>query len=237
MTFGSLTQMRLTRGQPRSSRETASPAMAPRHRAPVGVIIAGRSGLATIGLSIAGLGGGALLLALPQAEAAPRSVRAAARLRGRVLARDIARPRTQPRLARVRRDRLVRSAALCPSRLEQPGADADGVRWKLHPLSSPVRTQDRDAWRVADQPDLLRRRDSGLVLIGTASAPRKVLAGAALAAAGFALVFPALGVVAVGRVDTANRGAALGAFSLFADLPLGRQARSAAPSRSMRDMR
>ncbi len=32
----------------------------------MGVIIAGRSGLATIGLSIAGLGGGALLLALPR---------------------------------------------------------------------------------------------------------------------------------------------------------------------------
>lgn len=61
----------------------------------------------------------------------------------------------------------------------------------------------------------------GLALVGLAHGVPLVLAGGALAGFGFALVFPALGVEAVQRVDPANRGAALGAYSLFADLALG----------------
>lgn len=38
---------------------------------------------------------------------------------------------------------------------------------------------------------------------------------------GFSLVFPALGVEAVNQVSAANRGAAVGAYSLFIDLSLG----------------
>ncbi len=38
---------------------------------------------------------------------------------------------------------------------------------------------------------------------------------------GFALVFPALGVEAVGLVPPASRGAALSAYSVFLDLSLG----------------
>ncbi|MFP5429076.1 MAG: MFS transporter, partial [Gammaproteobacteria bacterium] len=47
------------------------------------------------------------------------------------------------------------------------------------------------------------------------------LAGAALSGFGFSLVFPALGVEAVNQVSAANRGAAVGAYSLFIDLSLG----------------
>lgn len=61
----------------------------------------------------------------------------------------------------------------------------------------------------------------GLALLWLASDPRMALAGAALAGFGFALVFPSLGVEAVGLVPPASRGAALSAYSVFLDLSLG----------------
>jgi len=62
---------------------------------------------------------------------------------------------------------------------------------------------------------------AGLVLLWLAGTPHAALAGAALTGFGFALVFPALGVEAVGLVPPASRGAALSAYSVFFDLSLG----------------
>jgi len=61
---------------------------------------------------------------------------------------------------------------------------------------------------------------AGLLLIWQASSPHLALLGAAIAGGGFSLVFPALAREAVGGVEPANRGAALGAYTVFLDLAL-----------------
>ncbi|EOB9997699.1 MFS transporter [Cronobacter sakazakii] len=61
----------------------------------------------------------------------------------------------------------------------------------------------------------------GLLMVGLAVEPWMAKAGTFLAGAGFSLVFPALGVVAVKAVPQSNQGAALATYTLFMDLSLG----------------
>ncbi|GAA4505126.1 MFS transporter [Gluconacetobacter tumulicola] len=61
----------------------------------------------------------------------------------------------------------------------------------------------------------------GLLLLWRSSDVPSADLGAALTGAGFSLVFPALGVEAVTRAGPQNRGAALGAFSVFLDIGIG----------------
>ena len=60
----------------------------------------------------------------------------------------------------------------------------------------------------------------GLMVIGIFPSQPCALAGAALTGAGFSLLFPALGVLAVNRAGPYNRGAALSAYSIFLDLAI-----------------
>ncbi|WP_025886711.1 MFS transporter [Asaia prunellae] len=62
---------------------------------------------------------------------------------------------------------------------------------------------------------------AGLLILAFLPSPAAATLGAAVTGAGFSLVFPALGVLAVDRAGAENRGAALGAFSVFLDLAIG----------------
>ncbi|UDJ82798.1 MFS transporter [Kosakonia oryzae] len=61
----------------------------------------------------------------------------------------------------------------------------------------------------------------GLVLVGLAVEPWMAKLGVFFAGAGFSLVFPALGVVAVKAVPQNNQGSALATYTVFMDLSLG----------------
>ncbi|RKR02430.1 putative MFS family arabinose efflux permease [Kushneria sinocarnis] len=61
----------------------------------------------------------------------------------------------------------------------------------------------------------------GLLLLWLAASPVMAMGGAALTGLGVSLIFPALGVVAVNRIDAASRSAALGAYSVFLDAAVG----------------
>jgi MFS family permease len=64
-------------------------------------------------------------------------------------------------------------------------------------------------------------QSAGLIMIGTASNGTVAMLGAALAGAGFALVFPGLGIEALKRAPVAQRGLAMGCYNAFLDVTLG----------------
>jgi MFS family permease len=61
----------------------------------------------------------------------------------------------------------------------------------------------------------------GLLMIWLAPSPLWAVLGAALTGFGFSMIFPALAVEAVALVPLRNRGAAIGAYTLFLDISLG----------------
>ncbi|MDY7577563.1 MFS transporter [Herbaspirillum sp. RTI4] len=60
----------------------------------------------------------------------------------------------------------------------------------------------------------------GLLLLWWAPGPAVAMLGAAISGLGFSMVFPSLGTEAVCHVAPANRGAALGTFTVFLDVAL-----------------
>ncbi len=76
----------------------------------------------------------------------------------------------------------------------------------------------------------------GLLFLWLAADPHFALVGAALTGFGFALVFSARGVEAVGLVLLASRGAALSAYSVFLGMTYTKTLKSGAwlwPTRSV----
>ena len=61
----------------------------------------------------------------------------------------------------------------------------------------------------------------GLLIIWLAPSPAWAMLGAALTGFGFSMIFPALAVEAVTLVPMRNRGAAIGAYTVFLDISLG----------------
>ncbi|WP_438768007.1 MFS transporter [Kushneria sp. TE3] len=61
----------------------------------------------------------------------------------------------------------------------------------------------------------------GLVALWQAAHPGIALLGAVLAGLGVSLIYPALGVVAVAKIASTSRSAALGAYSVFLDAAVG----------------
>ncbi len=61
----------------------------------------------------------------------------------------------------------------------------------------------------------------GLLLLWHAQTSHQATFAAAIVGAGFALVFPSLGIESVRNVDMANRGTAIGVYTAFLDLSLG----------------
>lgn len=61
----------------------------------------------------------------------------------------------------------------------------------------------------------------GLLMIGLAGSSGLAMTGAAIAGAGFSLVFPSLGLEAVRRAPPERRGLAMGTYNAFLDLTLG----------------
>lgn len=61
----------------------------------------------------------------------------------------------------------------------------------------------------------------GLLLLWLAPNSFTAIVGAGITGLGFSLVFPALGVVAMGKVSDGNKGSALAAYGLFIDISLG----------------
>lgn len=61
----------------------------------------------------------------------------------------------------------------------------------------------------------------GQLLIGFSVSKTMALIGCSLTGAGFSLIFPSLGVLAIQKVSPQMRGTALGAYGAFFDLSLG----------------
>nr|WP_321395978.1 arabinose transporter [uncultured Desulfobacter sp.] len=62
---------------------------------------------------------------------------------------------------------------------------------------------------------------AGLVMIGTTANGTVAMIGAAVAGAGFSLVFPGLGIEALKRAPVERRGLAMGCYNAFLDVTLG----------------
>ncbi|AMP98009.1 Major facilitator superfamily MFS_1 [Pedobacter cryoconitis] len=62
---------------------------------------------------------------------------------------------------------------------------------------------------------------TGQLLIGFSSSEIMALVGCSLTGIGFSLIFPALGVLAIKKVEPQMRGTALGAYAAFFDFSLG----------------
>lgn len=189
--------------------------------APAGVAIVGLSGFAGIGLAVMLLSLVGLALAWP--KPAPAMVARDNRLSFRSVLFRILPHGTALALATAGFGTITTFVTLFYAARDWQGAafalSAFGIAFIAARLTFADLINHRGGFAVAIVS--LAIQAAGLVVVWSAAGPMQALAGAAVTGLGFSLVFPAIGVEAVGRVPAANRGSALGLYSMFLDLSLG----------------
>lgn len=78
-----------------------------------------------------------------------------------------------------------------------------------------ARLESRSGLRSASR--FLAVEAAGLALLYLSASPQIAVAGAAITGFGFAMIFPALGVIVIEQVPPQSRGTAVGTFALFID--------------------
>lgn len=81
-----------------------------------------------------------------------------------------------------------------------------------------ARLESRSGLRSASR--FLAVEAAGLALLYLSASPQMAVAGAAITGLGFAMIFPALGVIVIEQVPPQSRGTAIGTFALFIDVAL-----------------
>lgn len=184
--------------------------------APLGVVLSERGGLVLLGAALTSIGIAGCALALVQpAMRAPEAVRMPIRSVfarvfpfGAVLA-----------LATIGFGVVTAFVSLFFAAAGWPDGwmalSAFGGGFVVSRMLFAARLESRSGLRSASR--FLAVEAAGLALLYLSASPGIAVAGAAITGFGFAMIFPALGVIVIEQVPPQSRGTAIGTFALFVD--------------------